>query len=85
MNGQKQWTRLAVMALLVLAAMAAEGGKAEKQGESFKPLTGLLTWGKSTEFMTAYIVFLTLMLYFNMARLLLSGATYCTIPAPKFT
>ncbi|AWO98193.1 Pleiotrophin [Scophthalmus maximus] len=33
MNGQKLWTRVALMALLVLAAMAAEGGKAEKQGE----------------------------------------------------
>lgn len=35
MNGQKQWTRVAVMALLVLTVMAAEGGKAEKQGESW--------------------------------------------------
>lgn len=33
MNGQKQWTRLAVMALLVLTLMTAEGGKADKQGE----------------------------------------------------
>ncbi|XP_062240632.1 pleiotrophin [Platichthys flesus] len=33
MNGQKQWTRVAVMALLVLTVMAAEGGKAEKQGK----------------------------------------------------
>lgn len=32
MNGQKLWTRVAVMALLVLTVMAAEGGKAEKQG-----------------------------------------------------
>lgn len=37
MNGQKQWTRVAVIALLVLTAMAAEGGKAEKQGEACKP------------------------------------------------
>lgn len=34
MNGQKQWTRVAVMALLVLTVMAAEGGKGEKQGDS---------------------------------------------------
>ncbi|XP_041636831.1 pleiotrophin isoform X2 [Cheilinus undulatus] len=33
MNGQKQWTRVAVMALLVLTVMAAEGGKGEKQGK----------------------------------------------------
>ncbi|XP_051796119.1 pleiotrophin isoform X1 [Acanthochromis polyacanthus] len=33
MNGQKQWTRVAVMALLVLTVMAGEGGKAEKQGK----------------------------------------------------
>lgn len=36
MNGQKQWTRVVVMALLMLTVMAAEGGKAEKQGESSK-------------------------------------------------
>lgn len=40
MNGQKQWTRLA-MALLVLTVIAAEGGKAEKQGASRK-LLGIL-------------------------------------------
>ncbi|TDG96625.1 hypothetical protein EPR50_G00230600 [Perca flavescens] len=34
MNGQKLWTRVAVMALLVLTVMAAEGGKAEKQGNT---------------------------------------------------
>ncbi|XP_029901912.1 pleiotrophin [Myripristis murdjan] len=33
MRGQKQWARVAVMALLVLTVMAAEGGKAEKQGK----------------------------------------------------
>ncbi|KAM7367285.1 hypothetical protein PAMP_015198 [Pampus punctatissimus] len=33
MHGQKQWTRVAVVALLVLTVMAAEGGKAEKQGK----------------------------------------------------
>lgn len=33
MNAQKLWTRIAVMALLVLAVMAAEGGKVDKQGE----------------------------------------------------
>ncbi|GLD48322.1 pleiotrophin, partial [Lates japonicus] len=33
MNGQKLWTRVAVMALLVLTVMAAEGGKADKQGK----------------------------------------------------
>ncbi|KAI9543096.1 hypothetical protein NQZ68_014027 [Dissostichus eleginoides] len=33
MNGQKQWTRVAVMALLVITVMAGEGGKAEKQGK----------------------------------------------------
>ncbi|CAI5636252.1 pleiotrophin [Oreochromis niloticus] len=32
MNGQKQWTRVAI-ALLVLTVIAAEGGKAEKQGK----------------------------------------------------
>lgn len=40
MNGQQQWTRVAVMALLVLTAMAAEGGKAEKQGEACKAQDG---------------------------------------------
>ncbi|XP_061767992.1 pleiotrophin isoform X2 [Nerophis ophidion] len=30
---QKQWTRAAMMAVLVLTAMAAEGGKSEKQGK----------------------------------------------------
>lgn len=38
MNGQQQWTWVAVMALLVLTAMAGEGGKAEKQGEASKIL-----------------------------------------------
>ncbi|XP_038594791.1 pleiotrophin isoform X2 [Micropterus salmoides] len=33
MTGQKHLTRVAVMALLVLTVMAAEGGKAEKQGK----------------------------------------------------
>ncbi|KAM6895519.1 pleiotrophin [Xenentodon cancila] len=33
MSGQKLWARAAVMALLVLTVMAAEGGKAEKQGK----------------------------------------------------
>ncbi|KAK2859087.1 hypothetical protein Q5P01_003707 [Channa striata] len=33
MNGQKLWTRVAMMALLVLTTMAAEGGKADKQGK----------------------------------------------------
>lgn len=40
MNGQKQWTQVAVMALLVLAAMAAEGGKPEKLGEKKKKKNG---------------------------------------------
>lgn len=34
MNGLKQWIQVAVMTLLVLTVMAADGGKAEKQGES---------------------------------------------------
>uniref|UniRef100_A0A3B5M4T6 Pleiotrophin n=1 Tax=Xiphophorus couchianus TaxID=32473 RepID=A0A3B5M4T6_9TELE len=33
MPGQKLWTRVAVLALLVLTVMAAVGGKAEKQGK----------------------------------------------------
>ncbi|XP_010890902.1 pleiotrophin isoform X1 [Esox lucius] len=33
MSGQQQWTRLAVMALLVLTVAAGEGLKAEKQGK----------------------------------------------------
>lgn len=33
MPGQKLWTRVAVLALLVLTVMAAVGGKAEKQGD----------------------------------------------------
>lgn len=34
MHGRKQWsTRAAVMALLVITAMAAEGGKSDKQGD----------------------------------------------------
>ncbi|XP_043964686.1 pleiotrophin isoform X1 [Gambusia affinis] len=33
MTGQKLWTQVAVLALLVLTVMAAEGGKAEKQGK----------------------------------------------------
>ncbi|KAJ8007128.1 hypothetical protein DPEC_G00114340 [Dallia pectoralis] len=33
MSGQQQWTRLAVMALLVLTVTAGEGLKAEKQGK----------------------------------------------------
>lgn len=41
MNGQKQWTRVAI-ALLVLTVIAAEGGKAEKQGETFKLLSILV-------------------------------------------
>lgn len=40
MNGQKQWSQVAVMALLVLAAMAAEGGKPEKPGEKKTKKTG---------------------------------------------
>uniref|UniRef100_A0A3P9KLT1 Pleiotrophin n=2 Tax=Oryzias latipes TaxID=8090 RepID=A0A3P9KLT1_ORYLA len=33
MNGLKQWIQVAVMTLLVLTVMAADGGKAEKQGK----------------------------------------------------
>lgn len=47
MNGQKLWTRVAVMALLVLTVMAAEGGKADKQGEYCKPAVYLLDEGKA--------------------------------------
>ena len=46
MNGQKQWTRVVVMALLMLTVMAAEGGKAEKQGESSNAQERLIIYRK---------------------------------------